>query len=193
MAMSDNATTLLEQFNRSWKGIDRVYHEIARRSGLSDCAFWILYALRDAGTAMPQNELSQVWLYSRQTVSSTLRQLEERGLISVRYAAGSRRDKQISLTEDGERFTGVYIEPAMQAEKKALMALDAQDRDALIAGIDRYAGLLNDAMEAIRLPGPAPVRDADQLAADGPDATDATEAPDTSNDTEPNDLNQEGE
>ena len=26
MAMSDNATTLLEQFNRSWKGIDRVYH-----------------------------------------------------------------------------------------------------------------------------------------------------------------------
>ena len=139
---------------------------------------------------MPQNELSQVWLYSRQTVSSTLRQLEERGLISVRYAAGSRRDKQISLTEDGERFTGVYIEPAMQAEKKALMALDAQDRDALIAGIDRYAGLLNDAMEAIRLPGPAPVRDADQLAADGPDATDA---PDTSNDTEPNDLTQEGE
>lgn len=190
MAMSDNATTLLEQFNRSWKGIDRVYHEIARRSGLSDCAFWILYALRDAGTAMPQNELSQVWLYSRQTVSSTLRQLEERGLISVRYAAGSRRDKQISLTEDGERFTGVYIEPAMQAEKKALMALDAQDRDALIAGIDRYAGLLNDAMEAICLPGPAPVRDADQLAADGPDAT---EAPDTSNDTEPNDLTQEGE
>ena len=73
------------------------------------------------------------------------------------------------------------------------MALDAQDRDALIAGIDRYAGLLNDAMEAICLPGPAPVRDADQLAADRPDTTDATEAPDTSNDIEPNDLTQEGE
>ena len=193
MAMSDTAATLLERFNRSWKGIDRVYHEIARRSGLSDCAFWILYALRDAGTDMPQNELSQVWLYSRQTVSSTLRQLEERGLINVQYAAGSRRDKQISLTDEGEHFTGVYIEPAMQAEKKSLLALDERGRDALIAGIDRYAGLLNDALEAIGLPGPAPVRDADQLAADGPDTTDATDTPDTSNDTEPNDLNQEGE
>ncbi|WP_288296271.1 MarR family winged helix-turn-helix transcriptional regulator [uncultured Bifidobacterium sp.] len=191
--MSDTAATLLERFNRSWKGIDRVYHEIARRSGLSDCAFWILYALRDAGTDMPQNELSQVWLYSRQTVSSTLRQLEERGLINVQYAAGSRRDKQISLTDEGEHFTGVYIEPAMQAEKKSLLALDERGRDALIAGIDRYAELLNDAMEAICLPGPAPVRDADQLAADGPDTTDATDTPDTSNDTEPNDLNQEGE
>ena len=86
--MSDNAATLLERFNRSWKGIDRVYHEIARRSGLSDCAFWILYALRDAGTTMPQSDLSQVWLYSRQTVSSTLRQLEERDLITVEYATG---------------------------------------------------------------------------------------------------------
>ena len=188
--MSDTAATLLERFNRSWKGIDRVYHEIARRSGLSDCAFWILYALRDAGTAMPQNELSQVWLYSRQTVSSTLRQLEERGLINVQYAAGSRRDKQISLTDEGEHFTGVYIEPAMQAEKKSLLALDERDRDALIAGIDRYAGLLNDAMGAICPPGPAPVGGPDHRAADGPHATDA---PDTSNDTEPNDLNQEGE
>lgn len=181
--MSDNATTLLERFNRSWKGIDRVYHEIARRSGLSDCAFWILYALRDAGTTMPQNELSQVWLYSRQTISSTLRQLEERGLISVQYAAGSRRDKQISLTEDGERFASTYIEPAMIAEKKALMALDGQDRDALIIGIDRYVGLLNDAMEAIHLPGPAPIADADQLAADKPDV----------DDIESHDSHQEGE
>ena len=31
--MDDNASLLLERFNRSWKEIDRVYHEIARRSG----------------------------------------------------------------------------------------------------------------------------------------------------------------
>lgn len=134
--MSDTAATLLERFNRSWKGIDRVYHEIARRSGLSDCAFWILYALRDAGTAMPQNELSQVWLYSRQTVSSTLRQLEERDLITVEYATGSRRDKQIGLTEAGARFAQIYIEPAMNAEKRALTALDERDRDMMFTLID---------------------------------------------------------
>ena len=109
MAMSDTAATLLERFNRSWKGIDRVYHEIARRSGLSDCAFWILYALRDAGTDMPQNELSQVWLYSRQTVSSTLRQLEERGLINVQPGCADRRHRPIRGT--AQRRDGGHMSP----------------------------------------------------------------------------------
>lgn len=169
--MSDNAATLLERFNRSWKGIDRVYHEIARRSGLSDCAFWILYALRDAGTTMPQSDLSQVWLYSRQTVSSTLRQLEERDLTTVEYATGSRRDKQIGLTEAGARFAQIYIEPAMNAEKRALTALDERDRDMMFTLIDHYATLLNEAMETVRLPDPATFGgpEADRLTADGPD------------------------
>ncbi|HJG41141.1 MarR family winged helix-turn-helix transcriptional regulator [Bifidobacterium pullorum] len=145
--MDDNASLLLERFNRSWKEIDRVYHEIARRSGLSDCAFWILYALKDARAPMLQNDLSQVWLYSRQTVSSTLRQLEERELVDVRYASGSRRDKEIALTEQGVRFTDTYIEPAMAAEKQALTALGPDDSDTLPRVINRYAALLNQAVD----------------------------------------------
>ena len=145
--MDDNASLLLERFNRSWKEIDRVYHEIARRSGLSDCAFWILYALKDARAPMLQNDLSQVWLYSRQTVSSTLRQLEERELVDVRYASGSRRDKEIALTEQGVRFTDTYIEPAMADEKQALTALGPDDSDTLPRVINRHAALLNQAVD----------------------------------------------
>ena len=167
--MADDAATLLERFNRSWKGIDRVYHEIARRSGLSDCAFWILYALRDAGTTMLQNELSQVWLYSRQTVSSTLRQMEERGLVEVAYVPGSRRDKEISLTDDGRRFTETYVAPAM-AEEAALTALSPADRDMLITGIDRYAALLEAAVESMRMPTATSI--GSDLAADGPERGD---------------------
>lgn len=168
--MADDAATLLERFNRSWKGIDRVYHEIARRSGLSDCAFWILYALRDAGTTMLQNELSQVWLYSRQTVSSTLRQMEERGLVEVAYVPGSRRDKEISLTDDGRRFTETYVAPAMAAEEAALTALSPADRDMLITGIDRYAALLEAAVESMRMPTATSI--GSDLAADGPERGD---------------------
>lgn len=146
--MEGNAAELLEQFNRSWKELDRAYHEIARRSGLSDCAFWILYALKDADTAMPQNDLSQVWMYSRQTVSSTLRQLEDRGLVTVRYATGSRRDKEIALTDEGARFADTHVVPAMAAEKQALTALDDDERNAWIDGMNHYVEMLNAAMVA---------------------------------------------
>ena len=137
--MSDTAANIAGTVNRSWKGIDRVYHEIARAAGLSDCAFWILYALRDAGTTMPQSDLSQVWLYSRQTVSSTLRQLEERDLITVEYATGSRRDKQIGLTEAGARFAQIYIEPAMNAGETGAHGPRRTDRDMMFTLIDHYA------------------------------------------------------
>ena len=67
----------------------------------------------------------------------------------------SRRDKQIGLTEAGARFAQIYIEPAMNAEKRALTALDERDRDMMFTLIDHYATLLNEAMETVRLPDPA--------------------------------------
>lgn len=51
--------TLLERLNRTWKESDRIYHEVARRSGLSDCAFWVMYGLMGSGASLPQKELSQ--------------------------------------------------------------------------------------------------------------------------------------
>lgn len=163
----EDAAILLERFNRSWKGLDRVYHDIARHSGLSDCAFWILYALLDADATILQNDLSQAWLYSRQTASSTLRQLEERGLVTTAYVTGSRRDKAITLTSEGKAFADTYVAPAMEAEKHALTALGADDRDRMLAAIDRYVGLLT---ETVRDTCTSPTAhiDADQLAADDP-------------------------
>lgn len=163
----EDAAILLERFNRSWKGLDRVYHDIARQSGLSDCAFWILYALLDADTPMMQNDLSQTWMYSRQTASSTLRQLEERGLVATAYAAGSRRDKVITLTNEGKAFVDTYIAPAMEAEKRALTALGAGERDRMFSVIDRYVSLLTEAVRDTCTPPPAHI-DADHLAADDP-------------------------
>lgn len=180
----DDAAILLERFNRSWKGLDRVYHDIARQSGLSDCAFWILYALRDTGATILQNDLSQVWLYSRQTVSSTLRQLEERGLVTTSYAAGSRRDKAITLTDEGRAFTGTYIAPAMEAEKRALTALGGEDRDRMLDAIDRYVGLLTEAVHDVCTPPPARI-DAEHLSADDPvDAQETSTGTNDDNDTD---------
>ena len=60
----------------------------------------------------------------------------------------------------------------MNAEKRALTALDERDRDMMFTLIDHYATLLNEAMETVRLPDPATFGgpEADRLTADGPDS-----------------------
>lgn len=149
--MTHSPAILLERFNQMWKEIDRSYHEMARRSGLSDCAFWIMYSLGEANGSIHQKSMSKDWQYSRQTVASALRQLEGRELITVGLAEGSQRDKRIALTEAGGRFVARYIDPAMAAEQEALEQLGVEDSETLFALMRRYTKLLDESMNS-RMP-----------------------------------------
>ena len=39
----------LAAYNDVYKEQDDLYRAVARQCGLSDCAFWVLYALRESG------------------------------------------------------------------------------------------------------------------------------------------------
>ena len=48
----------LRTYNAIYKETDALYSELARRSGLSDCAFWLLYSLRDTEGICRQKDIS---------------------------------------------------------------------------------------------------------------------------------------
>lgn len=50
---------LLVQYNGLYKEMDEIYHALARHCGLSDCALWILYIIRESDKAPTQNEIYQ--------------------------------------------------------------------------------------------------------------------------------------
>lgn len=145
--MAEADASPLERLNRIWKESDRIYHDVARRSGLSDCAFWIMYGLMNMDRPLPQKDMSQSWQYSRQTVASALRQLEERRLITVRLADGSRRDKVIELTDAGAEFVERYVAPVALAEQTALQGM-GDDAERLIDMMRLYVQLLDTSLSA---------------------------------------------
>lgn len=145
--MTDEGTSPLERLNQVWKESDRIYHDVARRTGLSDCAFWIMYGLMNMDRPLPQKNMSQSWQYSRQTVASALRQLEERRLITVRLADGSRRDKVIELTEAGAEFVERHVAPVALAERAALEGMGA-DAERLIDMMRIYVRRLSESLGA---------------------------------------------
>ena len=130
--------------------VDKTYYEFARASGLSSCAFWMIYNLYQARSQLEMRILCETWAYSKQTINSALKTLEERGLIDVSYVEGSRKNKVVTLTDEGTAFTMRNLRPAVEAEWRAFENLSADERQTLVRLLKKYAAALEREMGTAR-------------------------------------------
>lgn len=137
--------------------IDKLYHAYARGCGLSDCAYWMLYDLECADGSLPLAQLATSWSYSKQTINSAIKTLEQQGLVELTFMEGSRRNKTASLTAAGRAFSLDYIVPAIKAEEAAFDELDPAEQRELVRLVRRYAAALDAQITAAR----APMRNSD--------------------------------
>lgn len=119
----------LEKWNILIKRQDEFYHKCAKKSGLADAQFWVLYALCETKKALCQNTFCENWCYSKQTVSAAVASLEKSGLVYLTYAEGSRKQKDLHLTEKGEEFCDKHIRTLQEVEEKVLMSLSDSERN----------------------------------------------------------------
>ena len=122
---------------------DKVYYEFARGCGLSETAYWILYAVEVSGGSVAQRVISEEFSYSKQTVNSALKALEAKGLIRLDFAEGSRKAKVVSLTPAGRAFSAERIVPAIEAEDRAFSSLAPEERSEFL----RLARAYTEAMD----------------------------------------------
>lgn len=124
MAREMNSTVSPVDFDRMLNGLDRIYSEFARTCGLSDCAYWMLVDTSAAGGSVAVSRLTSEWFYSKQTINSAIKTLRARGLATLEFAEGSRKNKVVRLTEEGVQFAKRYALPAQKAEQQAFEALE---------------------------------------------------------------------
>ena len=135
----------LKNYNQAYLKMDELYHAYAAKNGLSDCAFWILYILCEAGEGCSQKDLCMMLSVSKQTVHSAIRKLEQDGIVFLKTGAG--RDKNIYLTEEGKRFVEDKIVAMMEMERKALSRMGEEEARELQRLTWRYADLLQETMK----------------------------------------------
>ena len=73
--MKSELPQALQEFNRIYKEMNELYHEIARNLQLSDSAFDVLYALYVSGDGCLQRDVCAMSATSKQTVHSAVRQI----------------------------------------------------------------------------------------------------------------------
>lgn len=130
--------TWVNSFDRLYRKTDRLYYEMARGCGIPEAAYWLMYAIFSQGGQMPVKGISEACGYSKQTVSSALRKLEEQGLVQTAFCEGSRKAKQVTFTEKGERLVQEQIVPANKAERRAFKALTQAEQAELLRLIEKY-------------------------------------------------------
>lgn len=145
-----NSAVTLVDFDWMLNGLDHIYSEFSRACGLSDCAYWMLVDISTAGGSVAVSRLTSEWFYSKQTISSAIKTLTARGFATLGFAEGSRKNKVVSLTEEGRRFAERYALPAQGAEQRAFDALEPWEQREIMRLIGKFSQVLGDECETFR-------------------------------------------
>lgn len=140
--MENMTSDPLALFNQLYKEMDEIYHQYAKRQGISDTALWLLYSLYEDGAGYTQRELCSAWHYPPQTINSALKSLVNQGYIQLKPVEGNQKNKRIVLTEAGNEMMQEIISPLIRAEKRTFQRLEKSERDALLSLTHKYVSLL---------------------------------------------------
>ena len=103
-----------------------------------------------AGGSIAVSRLTSEWFYSKQTINSAIKTLTARGFATLEFAEGSRKNKVVSLTEEGRRFAKRYAMPAQGAEQQAFEALEPWEQREIMRLVGKFSHVLNEECEAFK-------------------------------------------
>lgn len=133
---------ILIRYSRIFKDTDKIYHNFAKSYGLSDCAFWILYLLRETDTQYTQAEICNMLSLPRQTVNSALKNLQSEGYICLTPVENNKKSKILVLTEKGEGLAKNSADMVLKAEIKVLRQFSENELQLFLSLSEKYAVLL---------------------------------------------------
>ena len=79
----------LSEYNSIIKENEGIYHRVAKKNGLSDGAFWILYMMCEEEGKLTQSAVCDTFCQPKQTVNSAIKKLEQEGFVELETVAGS--------------------------------------------------------------------------------------------------------
>ena len=144
-------TRLNAALNALYMEQDDIYSAYAAHFGLSDTAFWILYAVCESDEVQTQNALADGFHMPRQSINSAAAALAKQGYIALEQLPGARSGKALRLTAAGKAFCDRVIYPFFAIEERALGALGDDDAARYLDLMRRFNAAIRDGVaEAVK-------------------------------------------
>lgn len=140
----------LKTYNKICKEMDIVYHNYAKKCGLSDMAYWILYSMAESDEYFTQKDFCNDWFFAPQTVNSALKDLEKKELIFLETVPGNRKNKLIKPTKSGEEFIEKVISPLIESECETFETLSKRECELMLSITKKYVSILKDKVSLLQ-------------------------------------------
>ena len=124
-----------------------IYHNIALKLELSESALLILYAIVDLGDGCTQKDISEMYYMSKQTINTSVKNLEKSGYIKFKQDKGN--NKQIFLTLSGKKLAEKKITPVINVENNVFADMLPEERQELLKITKKYVDLLKEKADAL--------------------------------------------
>ena len=148
------ARALLDKTNRQFNECNALYHAAAQRCGLSDAAFWTLYALVTSCEPLTQNRIAADWGIPKQTLNSAVAAMVKKGLLALCPGKGAHSGKIVTLTAEGRALAERTVVPVIAAEEKAIRAFGLASAEEMHRLAQRHLQCLQREFEKIARSGP---------------------------------------
>lgn len=124
------------RFNNLNSEIAALYHEAAVKLGISDSAMQILYTVCCFENDCIISDVCRMTGISKQTINSSLRKLEEDGILYLEQCGG--RKKYIRLTEKGELLADKTARKIIEIENRIFARWSDEEKKMYIALTRKY-------------------------------------------------------
>ena len=141
----DQSRHSMQEYNRLYAEENNIYRSYAKKIGMSEASFWIIYYLRESGDSLAQNSLIRTMSLPKQTVNSSLKKMEAEGIL-ILSSVEDRRVKQVTLTQKGIDIATKAVDPVFIREYSAMDELDEQEQKQMINLFRRYRQALKNRM-----------------------------------------------
>lgn len=123
------ARALLDKTNRQFNECNALYHAAAQRCGLSDAAFWTLYALVTSCDPLTQNRIAADWGIPKQTLNSAVAAMVKKGLLALCPGKGAHSGKIVTLTAEEKAIRAFGLASAEEMHRLAQRHLECLQRE----------------------------------------------------------------
>lgn len=127
--------------------MDSIYHQAARKLGVSDSVLIVLYMLYDKGGQCRIVDICNESGLSKQTVNSAIRSLESDGVLFLEQDMG--RTKRACLTEKGKEYTHTTAARLFEAECRAFESWSEQEFEQHLMLMEKYNRTLRAEVEKL--------------------------------------------
>lgn len=120
--------------------LDMIYHQAARKLGVSDSVLCILYVIYEKGDRCLLHDICSASGISKQTINSAIRKLETEEILYLEQDKG--KNKRICLTEKGKAYVDKTAACLYEAECSVFSEWPEEEFELYLTLMKKYSDSL---------------------------------------------------